>query len=211
MGEEKKTGKKKLTAKEKAFIAAYLGAAHFNGTEAAAQAGYRGTRATLGQIAYENLRKPEIKAEIDTALSAMTMPANAVLTRLTEIAEGKVTDFLDENKNFDLEKAKKAGKDHLIKKIKIKRAVKQKTRALDDSMRSFLADDEINEIETETEILHEEVEFELYSAHDALRDLGKYHKLFTDKTEITGGDGRDLIPSEIILKIDKIYGAGGSK
>ena len=34
-----------------------------------------------------------------------------------------------------------------------------------------------------------ETDLELYSALDALALLGRHHKLFTDKTEITGKDG----------------------
>jgi phage terminase small subunit len=51
----------KLTAKQKKFVEAYAG----NGTEAARQAGYSGSDATLAQTAYELLRKPEIKSQID--------------------------------------------------------------------------------------------------------------------------------------------------
>jgi hypothetical protein len=120
-------------------------------------------------------------------LSAITMPANVVLTRLTEIAEGKVSDFLDENKNFDLERAKKEGKDHLLKKVKIERTIRQKKTEVRDDMRQFLAEDEMEDIESEVEIIYEKVEFELHDAHGALRDIGKHHKLFTEKIEHSGG------------------------
>lgn len=183
MGEDEP---KKLTPKEKLFIEKYLGEAHFNGTLAAELAGYKGNRNTLGVIAYQNLRKLKIKEQIDTVLEAMTMPKNVVLTRLTEISEGRITDFHDSKGNFDLELAKKRGKDHLLKKLKTKRTLKLKKTEVRDDMRQFLADDEIEDIESETEIIYEEVEFEMYSAHEALRDLGKHHKLFTDKTEISG-------------------------
>lgn len=173
----------KLTPKEKLFIEKYLGEAHFNGTLAAELAGYKGNKNTLGVVAYEKLRKPKIKAELDAVLSAMTMPANVVLTRLTEIAEGKVTDFLNKDRAFDLEAAKRNKKDGLLKKIKQKRTIRQKKTEVTDNMRTFLADDEIEGIETDVEIIYEEVEFEMYSAHEALRDLGKYHKLFTDRVE----------------------------
>ncbi len=181
MSEEKEV---KLTGKEKKFVEFYIGEAHFNGTEAARLAGYKGNRVTLASVAYENLRKPQIRKEIDLCLSAMTMPANVVLTRLTEISEGKVTDFYDENGKFSLELAKERGKDHLIKKIKQKRTVRQKKTEVRENMRSFLAEDEIADIESEVEIIYEETEFEIYSAHEAIRDLGKHHKLFTDKTEV---------------------------
>src|SRR5690349_5940748 len=50
----------KLTAKQQAFIAAYSG----NGTEAARLAGYAGSDQVLGQVASENLKKPEIQKAI---------------------------------------------------------------------------------------------------------------------------------------------------
>lgn len=45
-----------LTRKQQAFVDAYTG----NGTAAARAAGYKGSDATLAQVASENLRKPEV-------------------------------------------------------------------------------------------------------------------------------------------------------
>lgn len=201
---------KPLTGKEKKFVEFYLGEAHFNATRAAELAGYKGNRNVLGVTAFRLLKKAKIKAEIDEVLSAMTMPANVVLTRLTEIAEGKVSDFLDDDKRFDLEKAKKAGKDHLLKKVKIKRTIREKKTEIRDDMRTFLAEDEVEDIQSEVEIIHEETEFEIYSAHEALRDLGKHHKLFTEKTEISGGlDHTHAIDPETIRAINEAYDDAG--
>jgi hypothetical protein len=55
---------KKLTAKQTAFLAAYLGEARFNATQAARLAGYRGSDQTLGAIGHENLKKPEIQGAL---------------------------------------------------------------------------------------------------------------------------------------------------
>lgn len=49
-----------LTSKQLKFIELYGG----NGTEAARLAGYAGDDATLATVAYENMRKPEIRAAI---------------------------------------------------------------------------------------------------------------------------------------------------
>lgn len=51
----------KLTVKQAAFVAAYLGVANGNGTLSARIAGYKGNDNTLSTVATENLRKPEIK------------------------------------------------------------------------------------------------------------------------------------------------------
>ena len=52
-----------FTAKQKAFIDNYL--ICLNGTEAARRAKYKGDDNTLGVVAFENLRKPHIKEEIE--------------------------------------------------------------------------------------------------------------------------------------------------
>lgn len=171
---------KKLKPKQKLFADYYLTEAHFNGTEAARLSDYKGNNATLAAVAYENLRKPHIKKYIDERLSALTMSANAVLARLTEIAEGKVDDLLDEDGKFNLQTARKNRKTHLIKKLKRKTTSKKVDAVTEEN-----PEDE-TETTLETSVIHEEIEFEMYSAHEALRDLGKYHKLFTDKFEQSG-------------------------
>jgi len=55
---------KQLTPKQAAFVAAYIGPARGNATEAARLAGYRGNTKTLGAIGDENLDKPGIKEAI---------------------------------------------------------------------------------------------------------------------------------------------------
>lgn len=192
----------KLTGKQKLFVDYYVGEARHNATKAAKLAGYSEKGAQ--QIGSENLSKLVIAAAIDERLRGLTLSANTVLARLTEIANGKVTDFLDDDKNFDLKKAKNNRKDHLLKKVKIKRTLKQKKTEVNENMRSFLADDEIEDIESETEIIYEEVEFEMYSSHEALRDLGKYHKLFTDRAEIEASL-RHSVDDETVKKLNQAY------
>jgi phage terminase small subunit len=169
-----------LKGKQKLFADRYLYETMFNGTEAAR--GIYGAKndTTLRSIASENLTKPNIKAYIDARMAEMTMPANEVLTRLTSIAKGKVTDVLDESGKFDIHLAKQRHKDHLLKKLKVKRT----SRVVNIKTKEF-EEEEVEEI-TETSVLTEEIEFEMYSAHEALRDLGKHHKLFTEKLEHSG-------------------------
>ena len=50
------------TYKQRRFVELYDG----NGVDACRKAGYKGTNHTLEQVAYENLRKPEIVAAIKT-------------------------------------------------------------------------------------------------------------------------------------------------
>jgi phage terminase small subunit len=176
----------KLTGKQKLFADAYIGKAHFNARKAAEMAGYNGDCNSLAVIGSQNLRKLNISSYIEEKLKNFGMGANEVLTRLARIVNGDVDDFLSEDGFFDLKKARQNGKTPLLKKLKQKRTIKQKKTEVRDDMRGFLAEDEVEAIESDVEIIYEEVEFEMYSAHEALRDLGKFHKLFTDKTELSG-------------------------
>jgi hypothetical protein len=105
------------------------------------------------------------------------MPSNEVLARLTTIANGSIEEFVDDAGKFDFEKAKKSGKLPLIKKLK-RKSTSKKINAVTEG------DPDGNETTLETHLVLEEVEFEIYSAHDALKDLGKYHGLFVDRSEV---------------------------
>lgn len=179
---------KGLTGKQQAFINAYLGEAAFNATEAARIAG----------LAHPNKQGPRLLVNVGVRealrerLDEHAMSANEVLKRLSDIASGKVADMVDENGKFSLQVAKERGKDQLLKKLKIKSTSKK--------VDSFTEGED--EPETfETSLIHEEVEFEMYSAHEALRDLGKYHKLFTDKHEHTGKDGGPIETNAKVVMI----------
>lgn len=161
-----------LTVKQRRFVEAYLGEAFYNATKAARLAGYAGSDNVLGQVGFENIRKPEIKAELDARLAEAAMPAHEVLARLTRFATGDVDDLLDEDGKFDLKKARKGKKTGLLKKLR-RKTTSKKVDAVDDEGSETL----------ETSLIFEDVEFEMYSAHEALRDLAKYHKLLTDRTE----------------------------
>lgn len=56
-----------LSLKQERFIAAYLGPARGNATEAARQAGYKGNAETLAEVGRQNLGKPGIAAVLATA------------------------------------------------------------------------------------------------------------------------------------------------
>lgn len=109
-----------LTDKQRAFVYAYIQC--LNATESARLAGYKGDDNTLAVVGWENLRKPNIRAEIDAVLSKQVMSVHEVLRRQTEIASLDVTDFFDFTGNlpmFKPEKAKERGVLHLIKSFKI--------------------------------------------------------------------------------------------
>lgn len=128
----------------------------FNATEAARRAGYNSTNGTLAQIGYENLRKPDIAEKISQHLQESAMSVDEVLMRLAAIARGNIAEYADVENSHDVKEL--GNKAELIKKFK-----KQITRRGDIT-----------------------IELELYSAHDALRDIGKRYGLFTDKVDFTG-------------------------
>lgn len=142
-----------LTVKQKSFIDEYLICR--NATEAARRAGYKGNDVTLGVVGYENLRKPQIRNEIDNILKERAMLAGEVLERLTEIARGGLADFLDLSVSglpiFDFEKAQAANRLGLLKKYKVTKSG---------------------------------VEIELHDPLKALELLGKHHQLFIEKIEV---------------------------
>lgn len=152
-----------LSRKQQEFVNQYL--VDLNGTRAAQRAGYSGDKNVLGVTAYNLLRNPKISEAIDRRLQESAMSANEVLARLTEHAAGDMGDFWSIQANGDPVLDLTGGKLRLIKKMKVKTT----TRTISD----------IDYVTTD-------IDFELYDAQSALVQLGRYHKIFTDKQEISG-------------------------
>lgn len=158
---EQEVEEKRLTPRQKKFIDFYLGPCNLNASRAALAAGY--SERSAGQIGHENLRKPEIRKAIDERLNSNVLTPSEVLSILSTQAKGTITDVLQEDGKFDLEDAKKRGTDRLIKKLKI-------TEKLDP---------EGNPIERSYDL-------ETHDPQAAAEKVGRFHKLFTDKREISG-------------------------
>ena len=75
---------KPLTPKQRAFVAAYVGEAKGNGTQAARLAGYAGDDHTLSMVGTENLRKPAIMAALEVFRMAT---ARKALKSAEDVAE----------------------------------------------------------------------------------------------------------------------------
>lgn len=101
------------------------------------------------------------------------MSANEVLTRLAEHARADFKDFMSQTGDgeiiLDMDKAE--GKTHLIKKISQRRMVRTTKDVVID--------------ETTLTV-------ELHDAQAALVQIGKHHKLFTEKVE-HGGEQRIVV------------------
>lgn len=176
-----KSGAVKLTNKQRVFVEEYLTC--WNATEAARRAGYAGREETLRVVGHENLTKPNISECVRKRISEKAMSADEVLLRLGEIARGSLQPFTrtrDDDIWPDLTTEAAQAKFHLLKKIKPKRRVGGKPG---------------------DEWVETEVEIEIHDPLKALELLGRNHKLFTDKTELTGKDGEAIeINSPVLNK-----------
>lgn len=163
-----------LTNKQQRFVSEYL--VDFNATQAAIRAGY--SKKTASAIGSENLRKPEILE----AVKEKIMSADEVLLRLSDIARGDIADLMDITSagfTFRLLTTDEDGNRVTNPNTKLIKKIKQKVTT---TLGKGESDDR--------EVI--ETELELYSAQEALNTLGKYHKLFVDRTELTGANGAPI-------------------
>ena len=155
-----------LTARQANFVNEYL--IWFNATKAAKLAGYTGNNNTLAVTGYELLRNPKISEAISRRLSESAMTADEVLMRQAEIARSDIGEFLEQAEDGEVSvrltdaKTKAPKRTHLIKRITQRKVV----RTIKDM--------------TETEI---SLTLELHDAQAAQVQLGKHHKLWTDRIE----------------------------
>ena len=182
-----------LTNKQRVFVREYL--RDFNATQAALRSGY--SPKTSYSIGQENLKKPEIKAAIDERI----MSADEAAVLLSDIARGDVSDLMDVTTagySIQLSEKDADGNQIVNPKTKLIKKVKQKVT-------TYLAKDSSGE---DREII--ETEVELYSAHDALRDILKYRGKLIDRSEVTGKDGAPIQHNVMIYVPDNNRPRNGS-
>jgi phage terminase small subunit len=185
----------KYTPKEIGFVNAYLGEAKFVQSQAAKLAGYDAqTDTVFRNIGCNLMKKPHIRAAIDAAMAAMTMPKHEILYRLGRIAAGSLEDVMNDDNELDLEMARKNNTAHLLKKIKITRSKRDVKRVEID------APDDAEPEYIESDILDETIHFEIHDPLKALELLGKANAMFIDRAEHTGKDGVPLNqPPEVVI------------
>lgn len=66
---------------------------YWNATQAAIEAGY--SKKTAYEIGYENLKKPEVQAEIQRVMDEVAMDAKEVLARLTAEARSSLAELVE--------------------------------------------------------------------------------------------------------------------
>ena len=170
-----------LSDKQRIFVSEYL--KDFNATRAAIAAGY--SPKTARAIGSENLTKPDIKSLVSEGI----MSREEVLLGITDIARGDMADLMTvTTAGFTLElmiKDPVSGKMVVNPKTKLIKKIKQKVT-------TYLAK---KEDEDDREVI--ETELELYSAHEAFRDMGKFHGLFVDRSENLNVDTSTLTDEQI--------------
>lgn len=162
--------KQSLTTKQEAFILAYL-ANGYNATEAARAAGYSGNYNTLSAIGAENLGKPNIQAAISEHMAKVAMPANEVLARLAAIARFDLSPFIRYVPVLDKEGQVIQGLTEPTIDLK----------ALTDAGYGW-AIKTVKPTNAGTVV-------EFHDSFAALLQIGKVHKLFTDRIEHDGEVG----------------------
>lgn len=167
-----------LTTKQQAFVEHYLRT--WNASEAARLAGYSEKSARL--IGHENLTKPDIQTAIQERLAELRMSADEVLVRLAEQARATLADFIDipapgARAHSDATEAHAALAGW---SLNLHKAEQRGKLHLIKKLKSGQWGPEI----------------ELYDAQAALQLLGRHHKLFVDRTELTGKDGNPIEVSD---------------
>jgi phage terminase small subunit len=165
---------KPLTDKEALFVAAYLGEAKCNGTEAARVAGFGGTSGALAVTAYRLLRNANVRSAIDTRLEEVKarIGPERVYQFYADLLDSDITDLFTISEKgrpkLNLNGAKEAGRLGLIKSVTIGK---------------------------------DSVKVEGYCKDAAVAAITKLHGLNApEKTELTGKDGGPIetVRTEIV-------------
>lgn len=185
-----------LNDRQTAFVEEYLKT--FNATQAALAAGYS-TKTAYSQGA-RLLKNVEIAQAISERLCETAMNADEVLMRLASIARGDIGDLLKVNGSnieVDLKKALDAKKTGLIKRLTHRKVSRTVGEALIDDIT---------------------VTVELHDPLTALQLIGKNHKLFVEKAEVSGPNGgpiefkdADEANERIISRIDRLAARLGAE
>lgn len=161
---------KKLNARQKKFVAVYLET--YNATQAAREAGYKGkSDSVFRSIGSQNLTKLNIKEEISKQTAEMGMGANEVLARLATMARGfDISDYITQVETY---KINRDGSEYFAgyeMKVDFDKLQRDGHSHLIKGVRST----------------GKGITIEWHDAKDALIQLGRNHKLFTDKHEFEG-------------------------
>lgn len=218
-----------LTLKQKRFVDAYTGKARGDAKKAAILAGYSKTSAK--QIGSEVRKHPAVAYVIDERMQAESMSSTEVLWHLNDIARGSFDDFiavggsdlspeaeqliakLVTDADLLLQEIREEGglPIGLPEKIEAKReelqTLAEKVHAATHT-KPWVYDMEKAErlglLHLIAEIGTTEkgaTKLKLQSRLEALKLLGQFHKLFTDRVEHTGPGGGPLVITEVVIEM----------
>lgn len=181
-----------FTTDEKLFIAFYLTDAKFNQTAAAKLAGFNCSSETAFRVAgCRMMKKPKIRAAINSAMGSFIMPKMEVIFRLARFASVSMADLLNDDGEIDLDKARSNGSIDCIESIEIDRRIVEVSSEQIDTPGGA---------ETlEKSISTEKIKVKLYSAKDALALVGKYYSLFVDRTSLENPDGSAIETGAVLF------------
>lgn len=166
-----------LPPRQQLFVKHYLET--FNGTRSAYLAGYEGDDNVLAVQACRLLRNAKVRELIDQYIETEVMPASEVLLRLRDHARGSLKPFLTEEGFIDITTDAAQQNIGLLKEIEVEKRVGGPE---DDPW-----------TETKTKI-------KLHDPQSALVHLGRHHKLFTDKAEVSGPNGGPIPIASVELE-----------
>jgi phage terminase small subunit len=190
----KTTTEPRLNRRQQLFVQEYL--VDLNAKRAATAVGY--SEKTADSIGRENLRKPQIKAAIDTEIAKrkarISFTADQVMEELARIGFSDMKDFIEIDgggaiRAFPLDGLAE-GKSRIIKKVKEKRVIRT-TKGTESNPDG-------------DQILDSTYEFELCDKVKSLELLARHLGLLHDKTEV------DLKQPLTIVTKDFYVGADGT-
>lgn len=172
---------KPLRTNHRLFVAEYL--KNFNGTRAYKAVYPDSSDYAARTSASALLTNPNIRAHIAAQIAERLMSADEAMLGIADIARGDIGELLDNNGLLDIRMAKEKGLTRLLRKIRQKTVTRIGKKDDDDDV-------EITEIE-----------FEMYDAHAAKRDILKMHGKFSERVDVTSG-GKELPATIIKVGID---------
>ncbi|WP_165358822.1 terminase small subunit [Spirosoma sordidisoli] len=123
-----------LTDKQRRFVEEYV--KDQNGARAARVAGY--SEHSDDEIAYENLRKPQIRGAIDAYLNAKSMSAAEAVHLLTQWGRGTLEHFIAADGQLDIESDQARAHIHLLKDIEQVKTVHTSETGVTETIRTKL-------------------------------------------------------------------------
>jgi phage terminase small subunit len=169
----------KLTAKQEAFVREYL--VDLNATQAAIRAGYKAVNAHT--VASQNLAKPYVAERIQELMDERSkkteITAERVLEELAKMAFANIANIYDDQGRL----------------LPVKEMPEDVAACLQEVTEGVDRNGDVQR------------KYKMADKKSTLELLGKHLKLFTDKTEVTGKDGEQLMPTTVQLVAPKGSGS----